>query len=118
MNKLIRHNELVEFYTPEKCFITEVLNNPSFPTSIAIARVEPGITTEWHTLVDTDEVYYVLEGKGRMEIDNNVAGDMEAKDAVHIPANKSQRITNTGSTDLIFLCICTPRFQVENYKSE
>ena len=116
MTNIIRHKELVEFYTPEKCFITEVLNSPVFPTSIALARVEPGITTEWHTLIDTDEVYYILEGKGAMEINNQVAGEMGPKDAILIPANKSQRITNTGNTDLVILCVCTPRFQIESYK--
>jgi mannose-6-phosphate isomerase-like protein (cupin superfamily) len=34
---------------------------------------------------------------------------------VVIPAGVRQRIENIGPGDLIFLCICTPRFCVENY---
>jgi hypothetical protein len=36
-------------------------------------------------------------------------------DVVAIPAGKLQRITNAGTTDMIFLCVCTPRFQAEFY---
>jgi mannose-6-phosphate isomerase-like protein (cupin superfamily) len=32
-----------------------------------------------------------------------------------IAAGERQRITNTGSQDLIFNAVCTPRFKVENY---
>ena len=35
-----------------------------FPNvSLAQARVEPGVTTEWRVL-SVDEIYYVLEGSG------------------------------------------------------
>jgi mannose-6-phosphate isomerase-like protein (cupin superfamily) len=37
-------------------------------------------------------------------------------DVVHIPAGVPQQICNTGSEDLVFLCICTPRFRMENYR--
>ena len=31
-------------------------------------------------------------------------------DVIVIPAGASQKITNTGKTDLVFYCVCTPRF--------
>jgi len=31
-------------------------------------------------------------------------------DVVDVPAGTSQRITNVGDEDLLFLCVCTPRF--------
>lgn len=34
---------------------------------------------------------------------------------LHIPADTPQRIKNTGSEDLIFLAICTPRFEERRY---
>jgi len=37
--------------------------------------------------------------------------------SVIIPADVTQRITNTGKTDLVFLSICTPRFEKECYKT-
>ena len=35
---------------------------------------------------------------------------------VRIPAGVRQRIRNTGPTDLVFLCICTPRFEQSAYR--
>jgi oxalate decarboxylase/phosphoglucose isomerase-like protein (cupin superfamily) len=37
-------------------------------------------------------------------------------DVVLIPPMCRQRITNTGSEDLIFLAICTPRFSNDVYE--
>jgi mannose-6-phosphate isomerase-like protein (cupin superfamily) len=118
MRQIISDKSLTEFFTPEQCFISEVLNDPSFPSfSIAKARVEPGVTTETHKLADTHEVYYIIEGMGVMYIDGNEAKPVGPRDAVYIAANSSQRITNTGTSDLIFLCICTPRFVPESYSA-
>ena len=74
MKKIIKASEHNEFYTNEKCFISELLNSGSFAAfSIAQARVEPKVTTSLHRLRDTDEVYYILSGKGKMEIDDEPA---------------------------------------------
>ena len=40
---------------------------------------------------------------------------VDALDVVTIPAGQAQKITNTGTKSLVFLCICTPRFKQENY---
>ena len=57
-----------ELYTRERCHIVEILNHNNCENlSIARARVEPGVTTEWHRL-DVDEAYYILAGQGRMEL--------------------------------------------------
>jgi mannose-6-phosphate isomerase-like protein (cupin superfamily) len=34
---------------------------------------------------------------------------------VHIPPGARQKIRNTGPEDLVFLAICTPRFEPRNY---
>lgn len=100
-----------EFYTSEGCFITELSNSEDDPDiSIARARVEPGITTAWHRLKDTSERYVVLEGKGLVEVGELPVQELKAGDMVFIPPMCRQRITNTGSEDLIFLAICSPRF--------
>lgn len=36
-------------------------------------------------------------------------------DVVAIAAGTPQCITNVGTADLIFLCVCTPRFRKETY---
>ena len=36
-------------------------------------------------------------------------------DVIVIPEGASQKITNTGKTDLVFYCVCTPRFTQDCY---
>jgi len=118
MKESIKQQDLSqEFYTPEKCFITELSNTNDDPdVSIARARVKPGITTNWHRLKATTERYYIISGKGSVEIGNLPAQDVSEGDIVIIPPKYRQRITNIGSVDLIFLAICTPRFLDEVYE--
>jgi mannose-6-phosphate isomerase-like protein (cupin superfamily) len=104
-----------EFYTAERCHIVELLNSSESPdASLAVARVEPGVTTQLHHLAGVAERYIVRRGEGRVEI-GGVAQQLQTGDAVVIPAGASQRITNTGVTDLEFYCLCTPRFRPESY---
>jgi mannose-6-phosphate isomerase-like protein (cupin superfamily) len=106
-----------EFYTPEKCYITELSNTPEDrEASIARARVEPGVTTRWHRLRGTAERYYILNGRGRVEVGKLPPQEVNAGDIVLIPAMCRQRITNIGSEDLVFLAICTPRFSNDVYE--
>ena len=63
-------------------------------------------------------MYYIISGKGKMEIDAKEVEIAEPGDLVFIPANNSQRITNITKIDLIILCICNPRFEVANYIQE
>ena len=110
-----KHNK--EFYTDEKCFITELSNTPDDPDlSIARARVEPGVTTRWHHLKDITERYCIISGSGRVEVGDLAPQNVNAGDVVLIPPMCRQRITNIGTDDLIFLAVCTPRFLDEAYE--
>lgn len=114
MTKIIRFHNLAETYAGEKCFITEIMNAEAFSSfSLAEARVAPVVTTVAHTLTETDEVYYILTGKGEMEVGGEIIGTVAEKDIVFIPRNTSQRIKNILDQDLIFLCICSPRFELK-----
>lgn len=104
-----------ERWTGERCFIRERLNDAKSPAlSVATARVAAGTTTELHSL-DVDEWYLIGEGQGRMEIGDEPPFDVGPGDSVFIPAGRSQRIANTGASDLVFDCVCTPRFTPESY---
>jgi mannose-6-phosphate isomerase-like protein (cupin superfamily) len=110
-------NEL-EFETGERCFVTEVANDPGDElVSIARARVRPGMTTAWHRLDGIVERYVIASGEGKVEIGDCEPVDVSEGDVVRIPSRIRQRITNTGSGDLIFYCVCTPRFQASSYES-
>lgn len=106
-----------EFWTDERCFIAELLNTPDEPdVSLARTRVEPGVTTQLHALSVSE--WYVLEsGQGRMRVGDGKPFAVGPGDTVKIPKNVSQQITNSGKTDLVFLCVCAPRFSQECYTS-
>ncbi len=109
--------ETDEYYFHEGCFILELLNTSDDPeVSIARARVKPGVTTKMHHLIGIAERYVVLEGKGRVEIGELTPKEMSAGDIATIPPGCSQRITNVGTSDLVFLAICTPRFTKSCYR--
>lgn len=118
MPPIIKSGSKKEYYFEERCYITELLNTSSDPDlSVARARVEPGITTALHRVIGTAEKYFILSGTGEMEIDGQAVGTVNPGDMVLIPPGQTQRITNTGTEDLIFLCFCTPRFEPGNYQA-
>jgi mannose-6-phosphate isomerase-like protein (cupin superfamily) len=105
-----------EFFTDEGCYIVELSNAPEdAEVSIARARLDPGVTTQWHQLIATTERYCILSGCGSVEIGDLPAQTVQSGDVVLIPPLCRQRITNTGDDDLIFLAICSPRFEARNY---
>ncbi|TNE36154.1 MAG: cupin domain-containing protein [Alphaproteobacteria bacterium] len=105
-----------EFLTRERCHITELFNAPEAPdASLARARVEPGVTTELHALT-VRERYIIEQGTGLMDLEGTENFMVRPGDVVDIAPGQAQRITNTGAGDLIFLCLCTPRFEPDSYQ--
>lgn len=108
----------MEYFFQENCYITKMLNTEFDPeVSVVRARVLPGVTTQWHSLDGITERYLILEGTGRAEIGQDHQRDVKSGDVVTIPPGVRQRITNTGMHDLVFLAVCTPRFEEERYQS-
>ena len=104
-----------EFWTPERCYITELVNNDETPgVSLAIARIEPGVTTQLHALSGIEEVYVVRSGRGVIEIDG-VKQEIAPGDQAIVPVAAAQRVTNIGADDLSCYCLCRPRFRPECY---
>jgi mannose-6-phosphate isomerase-like protein (cupin superfamily) len=80
--------------------------------SLAHAIVPVGGKSVPHRL-NTDEVYYILEGDGVMHIDAETA-PVSPGDAIDIPPGAVQWIENRGSQELIFLCIVDPAWRRED----
>jgi len=117
MAEIDRYDPAAEFLTAEGCHITELCNSAAdADCSIARARVEPGVTTRLHCLEGATERYIILSGRGLVRTGTQAALRVAPLDVVRIPAGAPQQISNTGSEDLVFLCICTPRFLAENYR--
>ena len=114
---LFQSAESDEYYFEEGCHILELLNDPRDPAvSIARARVPVGVTTRWHELEGTVERYLIQSGVGRVEVGDAPARDVGPGDVVLIPAGVRQRIHNPGPESLVFLAVCSPRFEARNYR--
>lgn len=114
--KIVRDKSLKENLTSERCFVVE--NYSDELVSVARAIVKPGITTIAHHLKGATEIYLIARGRGKVKVGNLPLTEVNAGDVVVIPAGFSQRITNIGKTDLVFHCICTPRFTQDCYCNE
>lgn len=115
--QIFKPSESDEFFIEEGVFILENLNAPDDPAaSIARARLPESGQTRWHYLVGTVERYLIASGQGRVEVGDLPPTDVFPGDVVVIPAGVRQRIENTGKGDLVFFCVCTPRFRAECYR--
>jgi len=113
----VRANQPLEYPTPERCYIAENHSDPN--VSIARATVKPGITTKAHHLTEgVQEIYIITSGQGEVTVGNLPPTEVSVGDVVVIPPLTSQKIANTGKTDLVFYCICTPRFTESCYVNE
>jgi len=75
--------------------------------SLAEARLGPGQTTERHYHASTEEIYFLLEGEGEMEVDGS-RRQVGPGEAILIPAGARHQI-RAGSA-LRFLCCCAPPY--------
>lgn len=81
--------------------------------SLAEARLQPGQSTTPHFHRRTEEIYYLLEGQGRITIDGE-ARDVRVGDAIAIPPGAVHAIVNTSDGVLKFLCTCAPGYEHED----
>ena len=110
-------DETREKLTEEQCSILEMSNTADDEAvSIARARVAVGETTRWHRLKDITERYVILEGQGLVEVADLAPQQVGPGDVVRIPPAVRQRIRNTGTQDLVFLALCSPRFRWDAYE--
>lgn len=105
-----------EFTAGDNCLLREILHpdksDLKLQYSLAHAVVKPGLTT-WKHRLKTSEVYYILEGQGVMHIENE-SHDVKPGSTIYIPPGATQSITNSGKTDLKFLCIVDPAWRKED----
>ncbi|MCD6512145.1 MAG: cupin domain-containing protein [Thermoplasmata archaeon] len=105
-----------EIVSGDKAILREILSplkdDVKIGYSMALAKVLPGDITLPHRL-KSSEVYYILEGKGEMRIDDEHE-EVHEGNVIYIPPNSVQQIKNTGSKPLIFLCIVSPPWKAED----
>ena len=75
--------------------------------SLAEATLDVGQATTRHYHGASEEIYFVLEGRGRMELDGEVT-EVGPGEAVLIPPGAWHQIT--AEEPLRFLCCCAPPY--------
>ena len=78
--------------------------------TLAEARLPIGGRTAAHHHLKTEEIYYILEGSGRMQVGDE-SRDVGPGDAIAIPPGAFHQIANTGDAALKFLCCCAPGYE-------
>ena len=91
--------------------ILDLSNAPVVNQSLAEASIPAGGATDRHYHKLSEELYFLLEGDGRMEIDGQTR-DVGPGDAILIPPGAWHQIT--ANTPLRFLCCCAPPYAHED----
>ncbi|MDB4404311.1 cupin domain-containing protein [Akkermansiaceae bacterium] len=106
-----KYSEQKPFTTKDGSTIRSLLdlsNAPVQKQSLAEATLPAGGETERHYHKLSEELYYLLEGKGLMEIEGEER-EVGPGDAILIPSGAWHQIKATES--LRFLCCCAPPYQ-------
>jgi mannose-6-phosphate isomerase-like protein (cupin superfamily) len=112
---IVKASSLNIVLTPERCYVAENYSSKDNKVSIAIATVKPGVTTVAHHLEGIEEIYIITQGTGIIDIKGIEPTKVTVGDVIVIPKGTSQRIKNVGNCDLVFYCVCTPKFTQEQY---
>jgi mannose-6-phosphate isomerase-like protein (cupin superfamily) len=113
---VINLDQAPPFTTKDGSEIRELLahrNSAIRYQSLAEARLPAGAATQPHFHRRTEEIYLLLEGRGRMHIEEE-ARDVGPGDAIAIPPGQRHQIINTGAATLRFLCCCAPCYEHED----
>ena len=104
------------FVTKDGSTIRELLGLPTSALvrnqSLAEATLGPGQATERHYHRESEEIYFVLEGGGTMELDGE-RRQVGPGDAVLIPPGAWHTIA-AGPAGARFLCCCAPPYRHED----
>lgn len=108
----VRNREQAESFTTLDGSTIRVLLDAraggAFKQSLAEATLAPGAGTRRHYHARTEEIYVVLGGSGRMEVDGDER-DVEPGDAILIPPGAWHEI-KAADAELRFLCCCAPQY--------
>ena len=98
------------FTTKDHSTIRSILDRTNAPVqnqSLAEASLPAGASTQRHHHKVCEEIYFILEGSGKIEIDGETR-DVVPGDAILIPPRAWHTITAAAA--LRFLCCCAPPY--------
>ncbi len=106
-------SEMTPFATKDGSEIRELLahrNSQIRNQSLAEARLPVGGATQEHYHQQSEEIYYITHGTGRVRIEGEVR-EVKPGDAIAILPGKKHKLWNTGAEPLRLLCCCAPGYE-------
>jgi mannose-6-phosphate isomerase-like protein (cupin superfamily) len=104
------------FTTNDGSTIRSLLDRSNAPVghqSLAEATIEAGQTTLRHQHRASEEIYYLVEGAGEVEIDGERAR-VAAGDAILIPPGAWHQIRADAAGPVRLLCACAPPWRPDD----
>ncbi len=90
---------------------TQVLwnkNSPEALVTITRVAVEPGATQDRHAHESAEQIWLVEQGNGRLLLANGESEPLADGDVIRTPPGEVHGLTNTGTTELIYISVTTP----------
>ena len=110
--EVVNHDGSAPFISKDGSEIRSILdrtNSTAVNQSLAEATLPPGAETEEHSHPRTEEIYYLLRGRGLMVLEGE-GREVRPGDGILIPPGTRHRIRNIGLEPLVFLCCCAPPY--------
>ncbi len=108
----ISSSDIVPYVTKDGSLIRELIHpilQEGSPISLAEATISRGTKTLEHIHETSHEIYYILEGHGRMFLGPEEF-DVRPGDSILIEPGTTHCIRNTGEAPLRLLCCCHPPY--------
>ena len=108
-------DEIESFIGDDGAVIRELAspqNSPLTRHSLAEIRHPPGTACHEHHHTEAEEVYYVIEGRGRVRVDGEMR-DIEPGDIVVLVPGQRHIVWQQGEGDLVMLVTCVPAYSVK-----
>ncbi len=112
MRRLQPYNEVTPYITKDGSKIRELMHpavHGNTAQSLAEATISAGKRTLLHRHHKTEEIYYVISGRGRMTLGDDLF-PLKTGDTVCIPPGTPHRVEATAPTPLRLLCCCSPAY--------
>ncbi len=113
---ITNRDAVTPFVTKDSSLIREIAHPQHSPVSnqsLAEATVGPHFVTEAHYHTRSEEIYYILQGCGEVNIEGETS-TLTTGDAVVIAPGARHQIRNSGDEPLVFLCCCAPPYSHED----
>lgn len=113
MTMKTRYQDSVPYLTKDGSVIRELMHpaqHGNVTQSLAEAVIPPGQKTQRHLHRQSEELYHVTRGAGRMHLGSDEFL-IEVGDTVHIAPGTAHWVEASGAQPLHILCCCSPAYR-------